>query len=359
MKIIQRMTYFLLLSILIYGMSDLLLGENNLSENDEPVPVDSVKLEKYAGLWYEIAKIPNRFQRKCAGNTTAEYTLRDDGRIDVVNRCMREDGNIIEAKGIAKIVDTRSNAKLKVSFVKLIGISLFWGDYWIIGLDKDYRYAVIGTPSRKYGWILSRTPYLVPDDWDAVNGILQNQGYDPELFEKTVHDNVQFDKTEEHRNEIKKGIGMEPKIIERDGFAVSGTLNRISPEKESIENYRMIWESFETYRAQVMPHSTDMAYYGVSFATGEEGVIDYIAGMAVEDNYDVSEGLSMRRIPAARYAVFECSVTDIGKTYNYIFREWLPKAPYEFNGSAPAFEMYPPESEDQSRASIYIPIKEK
>ncbi len=111
--------------------------------------VDRVEIERYAGLWYEIARLPNRFQRNCNSNTTAEYRLRDDGRIDVINSCRRQDGSTNEAQAIARIVDKQSNAKLQVSFVRFLGISLFWGDYWIIGLDADYRYVVVGTPSRK------------------------------------------------------------------------------------------------------------------------------------------------------------------------------------------------------------------
>ena len=109
----------------------------------EPVPIRSVDLQQYAGLWYEIAKIPNPFQKKCARNTTAEYTLRDDGKIDVVNRCVKENGKFITAKGLAKSAGAETNAKLKVSFVNLLGIRLFWGDYWILGLDEDYKWAVV------------------------------------------------------------------------------------------------------------------------------------------------------------------------------------------------------------------------
>jgi apolipoprotein D and lipocalin family protein len=157
------------------------LGENN----NEPVPVDSVNLKRYTGIWYEIAKIPNRFQRKCVGSTTAQYSLRDDGRIDVVNRCIVDNGQVDEIKGIAKVVDEKSNAKLKVSFVRLFGISLFWGDYWIIGLDEKYEYAIIGTPNRKYGWILGRKPMLSTDDLQDAFTILTEQGYDPKNFEMT------------------------------------------------------------------------------------------------------------------------------------------------------------------------------
>ena len=151
----------------------------------EPTVVNSVDLKRYVGVWYEIAKIPNSFQKKCARNTTATYQLRSDGKIDVINRCVEADGSVNEAKGIAKVVDTTSNAKLKVSFVRILGISLFWGDYWIIGLDKDYKYAVVGTPSRKYGWILSRTPKLSNEEMQKIFSILKKQGYNPNDFEMT------------------------------------------------------------------------------------------------------------------------------------------------------------------------------
>jgi len=188
MKVTKFIIYSLIfLNVIIY-MPDSVRGKDRIARDHDPVPVDSVKLEKYAGLWYEIAKIPNRFQRKCVRNTTAQYKIRADSRLDVVNRCTQEDGTIIEAKGIAKIVDSKSNARLKVSFVEIFGISLFWGDYWIIGLDENYQYAVVGTPSRKYGWILSRKPRLSPEDWEAVSGILRQQGYDPGMFDKTLQE---------------------------------------------------------------------------------------------------------------------------------------------------------------------------
>jgi len=147
--------------------------------------VQSVDLKRYKGLWYEIAKIPNRFQRKCASRTTAQYALREDGKLDVINRCNTQERKVIEARGIARIVDSESNAKLKVSFVKILGISLFWGDYWIIGLGEEYDFAVVGTPSRKYGWILSRTPSLSQEKLEEIYKILREQGYNPDEFEIT------------------------------------------------------------------------------------------------------------------------------------------------------------------------------
>jgi len=173
--------------ILLIGMCFSMLVFAQTSRLTKPEVVKSVNLERYKGRWFEIAKIPNRFQKKCTSNTTAEYILREDGRIDVVNRCKRENGEIITAKGIANIADTMSCAKLKVSFVSLLGIRPFWGDYWIIGLDKNYQWAIVGSPARNYGWILSRTPKLPQETRTKINRILVKQGYDPDLFEATIH----------------------------------------------------------------------------------------------------------------------------------------------------------------------------
>jgi len=148
--------------------------------------VKNVDLTKYAGLWYEIAKIPNRFQKQCVKGTTAQYKLKTNGEIEVINSCLTEEGEKDVAEGVARIVDTKTNSKLEVSFVSIFGIRLFWGDYWIIGLGDDYEYAVVGTPSRKYGWILSRTPQLNKDKLDKAYQTLKNAGYDINKFELSL-----------------------------------------------------------------------------------------------------------------------------------------------------------------------------
>ncbi len=156
-----------------------------LAWGDEETPVAplktvaSVDLSRYSGLWYEIAKIPNSFQRQCVHGTTAQYRLLEDGQIEVINSCTKKDGTLSQVKGVAKIVDKQSNAKLKVSFVNLLGLRLFWGDYWIIGLDENYQWAIVGTPSRKYGWILGRKPQLDAEQMANIERILQEQGYRP------------------------------------------------------------------------------------------------------------------------------------------------------------------------------------
>jgi apolipoprotein D and lipocalin family protein len=149
----------------------------------EPQTVSKVDLKRYTGLWYEIAKIPNNFQDHCTGNTTAEYMLQEDGRIKVINSCLDEDGEIDKAEGVAKVVDKSTNAKLEVSFVSFLGIRPFWGDYWIIGLDDNYEYAVVGTPDRKYGWILARKKELSKEQLNEAHAILKKNGYDINRFE--------------------------------------------------------------------------------------------------------------------------------------------------------------------------------
>jgi apolipoprotein D and lipocalin family protein len=161
----------------------------NEKTKTSPTTVSFVDLQRYSGLWYEIAKIPNSFQDECAYGTTAEYIINEDGEIKVINKCYEEDGNLDVAYGVANIVDKKTKAKLEVSFVSFLGIRPFWGDYWIIGLDEEYKYAVIGHPEKKYGWILSRTPSLAKDTLDKINDLLIQQGYNLENFEFTVHNN--------------------------------------------------------------------------------------------------------------------------------------------------------------------------
>ena len=151
-----------------------------------PVTVRSVDLERYAGPWFEIARIPNRFQRHCASHVTARYTLREDGDLSVLNRCLKADGSRDEAEGVARIVDRETNAKLKVSFVSVLGWRPFWGDYWILDVGADYEWALVGTGNRKYGWILSREPEISPETLAELFVRLEALGYDPIDFASTT-----------------------------------------------------------------------------------------------------------------------------------------------------------------------------
>ena len=142
--------------------------------------VPHVELKRYLGKWYEIAHLPARFQEGCT-NTTATYTLSEDGSISVLNECRRS-GKVKKAKGKAKVVDKNSGAKLKVTF-----FWPFYGDYWIINLGKDYDYAVVGTPNRKYLWILSRTPQMDDGLFSHLIESVKSKGFDVNNLIKTSH----------------------------------------------------------------------------------------------------------------------------------------------------------------------------
>lgn len=150
--------------------------------------VPAVDLDRYAGKWYEIARFDNRFQRECAGEVTAEYARRTDGRIDVINRCRRADGAVTTAAGVARVVDTATRAKLKVRFAPayLSWIPAVWGDYWVIGLADDYSWAVVGSPDRQYLWVLSRTPVMAPARYAQAVETATANGFDDRRLRPTV-----------------------------------------------------------------------------------------------------------------------------------------------------------------------------
>lgn len=155
-----------------------------------PLPAaDGVDLTRYAGRWYEIARLPNRFQEQCTGDVTATYTLRDDGRVTVVNECRKRDGQTARAEGVARRADEKGPAsRLKVRFAPswLSFLPFVWGDYFIVELDPDYRHAIVGDPSRKYLWILSRTPGMDPNTYEGLAGTAERLGFDAKHLVRTA-----------------------------------------------------------------------------------------------------------------------------------------------------------------------------
>jgi len=144
--------------------------------------VPSVDLARYVGTWHEIARYPFGIQdRNCARETTADYALLASGDVSVVNRCLRADGGVFVADGVAWVVDAQSRARLQVSFLppSLRGLPIGRGDYWILELAPDYGWVVIGEPGRRYLWILARSPGLPRDVLDGILARLPSHGYDP------------------------------------------------------------------------------------------------------------------------------------------------------------------------------------
>jgi apolipoprotein D and lipocalin family protein len=151
--------------------------------------VPAVDLNRYVGDWFEIARLPNRFQTRCAGNVRASYALAAGGRLAVTNRCRGQNGEVIEANGAAKVVDTQSSARLKVRFAPafLSFLPMVWGDYWILGLADDYSWAVVGSPDRKYLWILSRTPSMDPAQYGKAVAVATTNSFASDGLIKTSH----------------------------------------------------------------------------------------------------------------------------------------------------------------------------
>lgn len=156
-------------------------------------PVPAVDLKRYSGKWFEIARFSNKFQKQCVGNVTAEYVLKEENNVQVVNRCLKKDGKISEATGKAKIEDKQTNAKLEVRFAPafLSFLPQVWGDYWVLDLDPNYQYAAVGEPDRKYLWILSRTPQMDEAVYQQIVRRVEKMGFDANKLIKTPQ-NVQM-----------------------------------------------------------------------------------------------------------------------------------------------------------------------
>lgn len=146
----------------------------------EVKPVPSLDQARYLGRWHEIARLPMFFQRKCASDVTATYSLNPDGTIRVHNACKKSDGSEISADGVARQPDPKIASKLEVRFAPswLSWIPMVWADYWVIALDPDYRWAMVGQPGKKYLWILSREPRLDRATFEMLKTKATGMGYD-------------------------------------------------------------------------------------------------------------------------------------------------------------------------------------
>lgn len=173
----MKSLFLSILSFIFYSCS-------STASKQELKTVKNVDLNKYLGTWYEIVRLPAWFEKDCFG-VSATYELRNDGKIKVLNKCFKNslNGKVKEAVGKAWIVDKFTNAKLKVTF--------FWpfaGNYWIIDLDdKNYEYAVVGEPNRKYFWVLSRSKIIEDNLLNNLLAKAKQQGYNLDQLIKTVH----------------------------------------------------------------------------------------------------------------------------------------------------------------------------
>jgi apolipoprotein D and lipocalin family protein len=169
--------FSLVASSVAYGQSD---------EQLKTIP--SLDVPRYLGTWYEIAKFPNWFQKKCVSNTKAVYSVRPDENLKVLNSCKTADGSVSEADGTARQIGPKDSPKLEVRFAPawLSFLPMVWGDYWVIDLDPQYQVAAVSDPRREYLWVLSRTPQLDKKTYDELLQRLQAQQFDVRKLELTT-----------------------------------------------------------------------------------------------------------------------------------------------------------------------------
>ncbi len=171
----KKLRIFLILSILL-----VLSCTKSNSQMIDNTTVKQLDLNRYLGTWYEIARFPHSFEKNLVG-VTATYSLRNDGLIKVLNQGYKNTlkGKLSNAEGKAKIPDKSEPGKLKVSF-----FWIFYADYFVLELDENYQYAMIGSSSPKYFWILSRTPKMAPATYEMLLEKARKRGYNLEKLYK-------------------------------------------------------------------------------------------------------------------------------------------------------------------------------
>ena len=174
---------------LISGIAFLSMATLAYASDEKVQAVAKVDLNKYLGTWHEIARKPLYFQKKCDYNVTANYSLNENGTVKVDNKCFNKDGKLQQSIGEASVQNSPENSKLKVSFLPkaLRWLPVGRGDYWILKLDEDYQVALVGTPNKKYLWLLSRSPTLDPAIATEFLDHAKNQGYNLSDLIHTKH----------------------------------------------------------------------------------------------------------------------------------------------------------------------------
>lgn len=184
-----RQSLLVLMLLTSVGVSS--FADAQTSDSQAVKTIISLDVPRYLGTWYEIAKFPNWFQKKCASNTKAVYSIRADGNLRVLNSCKTAEGELSEAEGAARQIGAKDSPKLEVRFAPawLSFLPLVWGDYWVIDLDSQYQVAAVSDPRREYLWVLSRTPQLDPKIYEDLLQRLKQQQFDVRKLELTAQKN--------------------------------------------------------------------------------------------------------------------------------------------------------------------------
>ena len=184
-----RNLFFSLLGVLLISLG---AAHANAQQDTQSVrTIAALDVPRYLGTWYEIAKFPNWFQKKCVSDTKAVYTAKPDGNLRVLNSCRTASGETSEAEGLARQIGPKDSPKLEVRFAPewLSFLPMVWGDYWVIDLDSQYQVAAVSDPRREYLWVLSRTPQLDPKVYDDLLQRLKQQQFDIQKLERTSQKN--------------------------------------------------------------------------------------------------------------------------------------------------------------------------
>jgi apolipoprotein D and lipocalin family protein len=182
----------LLVSLLALLFISIGASQVNAQQSDQAVKtIATLDVPRYLGTWYEIAKFPNWFQKKCVGNTKAVYSVKPDGNLKVLNSCKIASSETSEAEGAARQIGPKDSPKLEVRFAPewLSFLPLVWGDYWVIDLDPQYQVAAVSDPRREYLWVLSRTPQIDPKVYEELLQRLKRQQFDVSKLELTPQKN--------------------------------------------------------------------------------------------------------------------------------------------------------------------------
>ena len=177
-----------LLALLALAIGSSSASDHQSSKSPPPLTtIARLDVPRYLGDWFEIAKYPNWFQKKCVSDTKANYSLQPDGRVRVLNRCVTKDAAVSEALGEARQIGDATSPRLEVRFAPawLSFIPLVWGNYRVIDLDPDYQLVAVSEPKRDYLWILSRTPDVNAKAYDELLARLAKKGFDLNKLEKT------------------------------------------------------------------------------------------------------------------------------------------------------------------------------
>ncbi|MDR3506266.1 MAG: lipocalin family protein [Caulobacteraceae bacterium] len=180
MKTHRALTPWLLLAVAGVALAACVpLSRGPVGNAAVPQPAKAVDLRRYLGRWHEIGRYENSFERGCEG-VTADYSLRNDGLVQVINSCRKGEGPVKVARGRAKVVEGSQGAKLKVSF-----FGPFFGDYWVLDHADDYSWSIVGEPSGRYLWLLSRLADPAPQVRQGIEARARSLGYDASLIRVT------------------------------------------------------------------------------------------------------------------------------------------------------------------------------